>query len=99
MNENEMMVEVENYDEGNFEEYETSGGIPVVAKVIGVVGLVGGAVAGAAVGIKKAGGVKGLSSKWNEKKAARLEKKLEKCYTKINTSDEPIEVEAKVVED
>lgn len=100
MNENEMMVEVEeNQIEETFEECGTSR-VPKGA-IAGVVGVLGAGIAGAVIATKKAGGLKGITSKVNEKKAARLEKKLEKVYSKIEenkNSVEVVEVEAEVVE-
>lgn len=100
MNENEMMVEVEeNLNEETYEECGTSrvsGG--AIAAGLGVLGAL---AAGAVIAVKKTGGPKAVKSKMAEKKAARLEKKLEKVYSKIEenkNSDEIVEVEAEVVE-
>lgn len=98
MNENEMMVDVEINEEETNEERESTS-LPKGA-VAGIIGLVGAGVAGAAIAIKKSGGVKGIKSKVAEKNVARLEKKLEKAYTKIKTDEkEVVKVEAEVVEE
>ena len=98
MNENEMMVDVEINEEEMTEE-SGSTSLPKGA-VAGIIGLVGAGVAGAAIAIKKSGGVKGIKSKVAEKNVARLEKKLEKAYTKIKTDEkEVVKVEAEVIEE